>query len=65
MINNISTYGYDVIRPMIAAATFASAGAAFGVFLKAKIKKIKHMHFQLQFQLYLENYRTTNCMESL
>ncbi|BBA52766.1 PTS beta-glucoside transporter subunit IIABC [Fusobacterium varium] len=39
MINNISTYGYDVIRPMIAAATFASAGAAFGVFLKAKNKE--------------------------
>ncbi len=41
MINNISTYGYDVIRPMIAAATFASAGAAFGVFLKAKNKENK------------------------
>lgn len=41
MINNISSYGYDVIRPMIAAATFASAGAAFGVFLKAKNKENK------------------------
>lgn len=41
MINNISAYGYDVIRPMIAAATFASAGAAFGVFLKAKNKENK------------------------
>ena len=41
MINNISTYGYDVIRPMIAAATFASTGAAFGVFLKAKNKENK------------------------
>ena len=41
MINNISTYGYDVIRPMVAAATFASAGAAFGVFLKAKNKENK------------------------
>ncbi|RGY66588.1 PTS beta-glucoside transporter subunit EIIBCA [Fusobacterium ulcerans] len=41
MINNISTYGYDVIRPMIAAATFASAGATFGVFLKAKNKENK------------------------
>lgn len=41
MINNISTYGYDIIRPMIAAATFASAGAAFGVFLKAKNKENK------------------------
>ncbi|WP_313073467.1 beta-glucoside-specific PTS transporter subunit IIABC [Lacrimispora sp.] len=41
MINNISTYGYDYIRPMVAAATFGSAGAAFGVFLKAKKKETK------------------------
>jgi len=41
MINNISTYGYDFIRPMVAAATFASAGAAFGVFMKAKRKETK------------------------
>lgn len=41
MVNNISRLGYDVIRPMIAAATFASSGAAFGVFLKSKNKKIK------------------------
>lgn len=41
MINNISRLGYDVIRPMIAAATFASSGAAFGVFLKSKNKKTK------------------------
>lgn len=41
MVNNIATYGYDVIRPMIAAATFASAGAAFGVFLKSKKKENK------------------------
>ena len=45
MINNISTYGYDVIRPMVAAATFASAGAAFGVFLKAKNKENKAYAF--------------------
>lgn len=41
MINNISTYGFDYIRPMVAAATFGSAGAAFGVFLKAKKKETK------------------------
>lgn len=41
MINNISSYGYDFIRPMVAAATFGSAGAAFGVFLKAKKKETK------------------------
>lgn len=41
MINNISSYGFDVIRPMVAAATFASAGAAFGAFLKCKNKENK------------------------
>ena len=41
MINNITTLGYDFIRPMVAAATFANAGAAFGVFLRAKDKKTK------------------------
>lgn len=41
MINNLALYGYDVIRPMIAAATFASAGAAFGAFLKMKHKENK------------------------
>lgn len=41
MLNNLSNYGYDLIRPMIAAATFASAGAAFGVFLKSKNKENK------------------------
>ncbi|MDO5405744.1 MAG: beta-glucoside-specific PTS transporter subunit IIABC [Eubacteriales bacterium] len=39
MINNIASYGYDFVRPMVAAATFASAGAAFGVFLKSKKKE--------------------------
>ncbi len=41
MINNIASYGFDYIRPMVAAATFASAGAAFGVFLKSKNKDTK------------------------
>ena len=41
MVNTISRLGFDVIRPMIAAATFASSGAAFGVFLKSKNKKTK------------------------
>ncbi len=41
MINNIATYGFDYIRPMVAAATFASAGAALGVFLKSKNKENK------------------------
>ncbi|MFX3619082.1 MAG: beta-glucoside-specific PTS transporter subunit IIABC [Sporolactobacillus sp.] len=42
MINNISTRGYDVIRPMVAAATFASSGAALGVFLRTKNKATKN-----------------------
>lgn len=41
MVNNIAQYGFDYIRPMVAAATFASAGAAFGVFLKSKDKETK------------------------
>ncbi|MDH2927568.1 beta-glucoside-specific PTS transporter subunit IIABC [Lonepinella koalarum] len=41
MVNNISTYGFDYIRPMVAAATFASSGAAFGVFLRSRNKKTK------------------------
>ncbi|MFJ7364143.1 beta-glucoside-specific PTS transporter subunit IIABC [Peribacillus frigoritolerans] len=41
MINNISINGYDVIKPPTAAATFAQAGVALGVFLKAKDKKLK------------------------
>src|SRR5699024_9934644 len=41
MVNNLATYGYDVIRPLVAAATFASAGAALGVFLRAKKKETK------------------------
>lgn len=41
MINNLAVYGYDVIRPMIAAATFAIAGAALGAFIKFKKKEDK------------------------
>lgn len=41
MINNLSTLGYDVIRPMIAAATFASAGVALGVFLRSRNKETR------------------------
>lgn len=41
MINNLAIYGYDVIRPLVAAATFASAGAALGVFLRARNKETK------------------------
>jgi beta-glucoside PTS system EIICBA component len=41
MLNNLSSFGFDVIRPMIAAATFASAGAAFGAFLRMRNKDNK------------------------
>lgn len=41
MINNLSNLGYDVIRPMIAAATFASAGVALGVFLRSRNKETR------------------------
>lgn len=43
MVNNISTFGYDTIRPMVAAATFASAGAALGVFFRSKNKDTKSL----------------------
>ncbi|PEL11995.1 beta-glucoside-specific PTS transporter subunit IIABC [Bacillus sp. AFS017336] len=41
MLNNISTNGFDMIKPATASATFGQAGVAFGVFLKAKDKKLK------------------------
>ncbi|GJM74027.1 PTS beta-glucoside transporter subunit EIIBCA [Paenibacillus macerans] len=41
MLNNLSLHGFDTIKPPSAAATFASSGAALGVFLKAKDKKLK------------------------
>ncbi|EHI99225.1 PTS system, beta-glucoside-specific IIABC subunit [Clostridium sp. DL-VIII] len=41
MLNNFAKQGFDYVRPMVAAATFASAGAAFGAFLKFKKKKNK------------------------
>lgn len=41
MLNNIALYGEDPIRPMVAAATFASAGVALGVFMRSKNKDTK------------------------
>lgn len=43
MVNNLATYGYDILRPMIAAATFASAGSALGVFLRSRDKEVKSL----------------------
>lgn len=41
MVNNISTLGFDTMRPMVASANFAQAGAALGVMLRTKKKKVK------------------------
>lgn len=43
MINNLATYGFDTLRPMIAAATFASAGVALGVYLRSRNKGTKSL----------------------
>ncbi|MGM0940235.1 MAG: beta-glucoside-specific PTS transporter subunit IIABC [Bacillota bacterium] len=40
-INNIAVYGQDGIKPAATASVFAQTGAAFGVFLKTKNKKLK------------------------
>ena len=37
MINNVSTSGYDIINPLIFAASFAQTGIVIGLFLKLKI----------------------------
>lgn len=49
MVNNLSTLGYDTIRPMIAAATFASAGVALGAFFRMKNKENKALAFSALF----------------
>lgn len=43
VMNNIGIYGYDTLLPLTIATNFASAGAAFGVFLKTKNKKVKEI----------------------
>ncbi|CAM4363882.1 beta-glucoside-specific PTS transporter subunit IIABC [Saccharibacillus endophyticus] len=40
-INNIAVYGRDGIKPAATASIFAQTGAAFGVMLKTKNKKLK------------------------
>lgn len=40
-INNVAVYGRDGIKPATTASVFAQTGAAFGVFLKTKNKKLK------------------------
>lgn len=41
MINNLSLYGFDTIRPMMSAATFAAAGVAIGIFLRSRNKQTR------------------------
>ncbi|WP_413738387.1 beta-glucoside-specific PTS transporter subunit IIABC [Sodalis sp. RH21] len=41
MLNNLALHGYDTIKPPAGTATFAQAGAAFGVFLRARDPKLK------------------------
>lgn len=43
VMNNIGVYGFDALLPLTIATNFASAGAAFGVFLKTKNKKVKEI----------------------
>ena len=40
-INNIAVYGRDGIKPAATASVFAQTGAAFGVMLRSKNKKLK------------------------
>lgn len=41
MLNNLALQGFDTIKPPAGTATFAQAGAAFGVFLRARDPKLK------------------------
>ncbi|WP_210139725.1 beta-glucoside-specific PTS transporter subunit IIABC [Staphylococcus sp. GDY8P120P] len=41
MINNVSTTGYDIIFPLIFAASFAQTGIVIGIFLKTRNTNLK------------------------
>lgn len=45
MINNINTLGYDMLGPVHAVATMASAGMCFGAFLRARKSRNKSSCF--------------------
>ncbi|NIY48380.1 beta-glucoside-specific PTS transporter subunit IIABC [Cedecea colo] len=49
MINNISTIGYDPIKILFYIANLGQAGAAFGVFLRARDKKLKSLALTTSF----------------
>jgi len=51
MLNNLAQTGTDIIRPMISAANFACAGAAFGSALRIKDKNNKALAFSTVFPM--------------
>jgi len=42
MLNNLSSYGYDYIRPFTFAANFSALGVVLGIFLSTKQKETKN-----------------------
>ena len=53
VMNNIGVFGYDTLLPLTVGTNFASAGAAFGVFLKSKSKKIKELSGSSAFSAFI------------
>lgn len=53
VMNNIGVYGYDTLLPLTIATNFASAGAAFGVFLKTKDTKVKEIAGSAAFSAFI------------
>lgn len=49
MINNISTMGFDPFKILFYVANLGQAGAAFGVFLRARDKKLKSLALSTSF----------------
>lgn len=49
MVNNISTLGFDPIKILFFVSNLGQAGAAFGVFLRAKDKKLKSLALSVSF----------------
>ncbi|MGY4858254.1 beta-glucoside-specific PTS transporter subunit IIABC [Cryobacterium sp. AP23] len=49
ILQNLATLGYDKFLPLTYVQTFATAGAVFGVFLRAKNKQIKALSLSTTF----------------
>lgn len=49
MINNISRMGFDPVKILFFVANFGQAGAAFGVFLRSRNKKLKSLALSTSF----------------